>query len=274
MIKACVIGHPIGHSKSPLIHNYWIAQHGLEGSYEAVDIPCESLEKDVRGLTQKGFAGFNVTIPHKEAMLALCDEVDETARQIGAVNTVIIRDGRLCGTNTDSFGFIQNIKTGAPDFDFTAAPAVVLGAGGAARAVIHGLLQEGVPQIIIANRTAAKAETLKAACGAPEKITIAPWDARGEVLAGAGLLVNTTALGMNGQGPLEIDLAKLPSSALVTDIVYAPLETALLKDAKKRGNIVVGGIGMLLHQARPAFQAWFGVMPEVDEKLQQKVLTP
>ena len=272
MIKAAVIGHPIAHSKSPLIHGHWIVQYGLEGSYEAIDIPCESLEEEVRNLAARGYAGFNVTIPHKEVMLGICDELSEEARAIGAVNTVIVREDKLYGTNTDAFGFIQNIKSEAPGFDFTAGPAVLLGAGGAARAIVHGLLDEGAAEIVITNRTAAKAEALREAYGAPEKIRIIDWEERSAALAGANLLVNSTALGMEGQAPLEIDLDVLPVGALVTDIVYAPLETPLLAAAKARGNITVGGIGMLLHQARPAFESWFSVMPEVSAELQQKVL--
>ncbi len=272
MIKAGVIGHPISHSKSPLIHNYWIAQHGLEGSYEAVDIPCETLEEDVARLVNDGFAGFNVTIPHKEAIYELCDELGETAHQIGAVNTVQIKGGKLIGTNTDVFGFIHNIKSEEPEFRFDSGAAVVLGAGGASRAVIHGLLQEDAPEVIICNRTASKAEVIKGSCIAPDRVTIAPWDSRDEVLKNAALLVNTTALGMKGRAPLEIDLSLLPQHGLVTDIIYTPLETDLLVQAKSRGNKTVTGIGMLLHQARPAFQAWFGIMPDVTPELREKIL--
>ncbi len=269
-IRAGVIGYPIRHSKSPVIHAHWIEQNGLSGSYEAIEIAPEELKEKIAMLAADGYAGFNVTIPHKEIIFKLCDEVDEKSRLIGAVNTVKIEHGKLYGTNTDAFGFIENIKQEAPGFDFTRGPAVVLGAGGAARAVIYGLLQEGVPRIILTNRTRDKAETLAAM--APEKITVVDWDARSEILKDAHLLVNTTALGMTGKDPLDISLENLPVSSVVNDIVYAPLMTDLLKNAQRNGNIIVTGIGMLLHQARPAFHLWFGVMPSVTDALQKKVL--
>ncbi len=268
-IKAAVIGHPISHSKSPLIHGHWIEKHGLTGSYEAIDVPCGNLENRVRDLVKGGYVGFNVTLPHKEDMLDLCNEVDEIARAVGAVNTVQIRDGRLFGTNTDVFGFVENVKIGAPDFDFAAGRAVVLGAGGAARAVVQGLLQEGAPEILLLNRTQEKAQHLVQSAGQPEKIKVGAWGERSALLADANIVVNSTSLGMQGQPALEIDLAALPKNALVSDIVYAPLMTDLLKAAQGRGNPVVTGIGMLLHQARPAFQMWFGVLPEVDEALER-----
>lgn len=272
MIKACVIGHPVTHSKSPRIHNYWIKKYGLEGHYDAVDIPCENLREGISDLVAKGYRGFNVTIPHKEAVLSLCDELDESAQQIGAVNMVVINEGKLKGRNTDAFGFIQNIRQEAPAFSFASGSAVVLGAGGAAKAVVHGLLEHGTPEVFVLNRTKEKALILAKASLAPDKVVIADWDERNEILEGAGLLVNTTALGMEGQGALDIDLALLPKDALVTDIVYAPLQTPLLVQAKQRGHKTVTGIGMLLHQARPAFQAWFGVLPEVTEELQKMVM--
>jgi len=266
-----VIGHPIVHSKSPLIHNYWIKQSGLKGTYEAVDIPCEDLEGGLKNLIERGFKGFNVTIPHKESVLALCDELDETAQQIGAVNTVIIDDGRLKGMNTDSFGFIENIRSQKPDFSFASGSAVVLGAGGAAKAVVHGLLEHGAPEIIIANRTKEKALILSESCLAPDKVHLVEWEERSKKLEGVALLVNTTSLGMEGQDNLDIDLSLLPRDALVSDIVYAPLYTELLKAAKDSGHEIVTGIGMLLHQARPAFKAWYGVMPEVSAELEEMV---
>lgn len=269
-VRAGVIGYPVKHSKSPIIHSYWIAQHGLEGSYERIEIAPENLERDVRRLIDEGYAGFNVTIPHKEAIFKLCDGVDERAQAIGAVNTVKIRDGKLHGTNTDSFGFIANIKHHVPEFPFHRGPAALLGAGGAARAIIYGLLEEGVPEIILTNRTRDKAELLKAM--APDKIRIVDWEKRNESFSGASLIVNSTALGMSGKDPLDVDLSSAPEDALVTDIVYVPLVTDLLKQAQLRGNPVVNGIGMLLHQARPAFHAWFGVMPVVTDALVAEVL--
>lgn len=269
-IRAGVIGHPIKHSKSPIIHGHWIDRYGLQGSYEAIDIPPAELAARVRRLVAEGYAGFNVTIPHKEEIFKLCDDVDEKARIIGAVNTVKIDGGKLYGTNTDAFGFIENIKQNAPSFDFCRGKAVVIGAGGAARAILYGLLKEGVPRIVLTNRTREKSEILSRM--APGKIVVADWADREGILEDAHLIVNTTALGMTGKDPLELSLSMAPVDALVTDIVYAPLETELLRAAKQRGHQTVTGIGMLLHQARPAFSIWFGVMPDVTEDLQQKVL--
>lgn len=267
--KTGLIGDPVSHSKSPMIHSYWIKQYGLNGTYELVDLSCEELEKGIERIKAEGFRGFNVTVPHKVALLELCDDVDELARVVGAVNTVTIEKGRLSGTNTDVFGFIENIKAQAPDFDFTAGPAVVLGAGGAARAVVQGLLQEGVPEILLSNRTASKADALMNSCSEPSKVALIGWNSgdSGKALHSANLLVNTTSLGMAGKPRLEIDLSLLHPKALVHDIVYAPLITELLKEAQIRGHAIVTGIGMLLHQARPAFARWHGVMPEVAEEL-------
>ena len=269
-IKTAVIGHPISHSKSPLIHNFWIKQHGLTGTYDAVDIPCEELEAGIKSIINQGYIGFNVTLPHKVSIMDLCDEVDDLARSIGAVNTVTIKDGQLLGTNTDAFGFIENIKQNAPTFDFTKGKAVVLGAGGAANAIIYALLQEGVTEIVISNRTRAKAEKLQELD--PQKIKIADWEARHDTLVHANIIINTTALGMISSPPLEIDLDLAPSDALVTDIVYAPLMTDLLQQAQDQGLKTVTGIGMLLHQARPGFELWHGVLPDVTEELERIVL--
>ena len=268
MMKAGVIGHPISHSKSPLIHGHWLAAHKIDGSYRAIDIASEHLARDVARLVDDGYAGFNVTVPHKVAIMDVCDTMDETARIIGAVNTVVIRNGKLTGKNTDAFGFIENLKVSLPDYAFD-KPARILGAGGAARAIIYALLLEGVPHIYLTNRSADKAGALRDLT--PDKISIVPWDARGD-FSDEGLLVNTTSLGMKNQPALEMDLSGLPEDAAVYDIVYAPLMTGLLNAAQARGNPVVTGIGMLLHQARPAFQAWTGVMPDVDAALEQKVL--
>lgn len=270
-IKAGVIGHPIKHSKSPLIHNHWIEKHGLSGAYTAIDIAPEDLKDGVQKLIDEGFAGFNVTIPHKQEIFKLCADVDATAQAIGAVNTVLIRDGNLHGTNTDAFGFIENVRQSAFGVDFLHRPAVVLGAGGAARAIVHGLIEAGAGQIIVMNRTADKAKDVAELN--TDIVRVAPWERRGDMLRDCGLLVNTTSLGMVGKDPLDIDLSLLPDDATVSDIVYAPLMTDLLKDANARGNQIVTGIGMLLHQARPAFEKWFGVLPEVDEALEKKVLS-
>lgn len=270
-IKTAVIGHPINHSKSPLIHNYWIEKYGLSGLYKTIDIPTADLKQGAANIIKNGFSGFNVTIPHKISIMAMCDEIDDLATNIGAVNTVSIRDGKLYGTNTDAYGFIENIKCNTLNFDFTKGKAVIFGAGGAANAIIYALLQEGVPEIIITNRTKEKAQKLTAFN--PDKITIADWEKRDDALDNANLIVNTTSLGMAGNHPLEIDLNKAPAHALVTDIVYAPLVTDLLTQAAARGLPTVTGIGMLLHQARPGFQLWNGTLPEVTEELEQLVLT-
>lgn len=270
-----MIGHPIGHSKSPIIHNYWIAKYERAGLYEAIDIAPDDLHDGVQGLIKDGYAGFNATIPHKEALLTLCDTLDPIAKSCGAVNTVVIRDGYLHGYNTDAFGFLENIRAYKPDFDFTAGPAVVLGAGGAARAIIAGLINENAP-IILTNRTREKAEILAREitqnAGQGGAVTIVDWKDRHNALSGVNVLVNTTSLGMVGQAALEIALDQLPQTALVTDIVYSPLETDLLKRAKERGHPIVTGIGMLLHQARPGFEKWHGVMPDVSKFLEDLVL--
>jgi len=269
-IKAGVIGHHIKHSKSPLIHNHWIEKYVLSGEYSAIDIAPERLKEGVQELIDQGFAGFNVTIPHKQEIFKLCADVDDTARAIGAVNTVVVRNGVLHGTNTDAFGFIENVRQSAYGVDFVHRPAVVLGAGGAARAIVYGLIEAGAGQIIILNRTADKAKDVAEIN--TDIVRVAPWEARAEILRDCGLLVNTTSLGMTGKDALEIDLSYLPEDATVSDIVYAPLMTDLLQQAAGRGNQIVTGIGMLLHQARPAFEKWFGVLPDVDEALEKKVL--
>ncbi len=271
-IKCGVIGHPISHSKSPLIHNYWIGHYGLLGKYEALDIAPEDLEEELKSLITQGYTGFNLTIPHKELVLNLCDEIDEAARAVGAVNTLHIRNGKIYGSNTDIFGFLENIRANAPDFDFKSGPAVILGAGGAARAVLHGLLQEDVPEIRVLNRTRDRAEALAASCSDPLRVKVFEWETRAQTLKDAHLLINSTALGMSGKSPLELDLSALTQEALINDIVYAPLYTDLLKNAQKHGNPVVTGIGMLLHQARPAFEQWFGVMPKVTDELAELIL--
>lgn len=272
-IKAAVIGHPIKHSKSPIIHNYWIEKSGANGSYEAIDIAPDNLKDGVQKLIDDSYAGFNVTIPHKESILELCDEVDGNVELCGAVNTVVIKDGKLIGHNTDSFGFLTNIKEANPDFNFEDSPCVVIGAGGAARAVVSGLIGHRVPEVILVNRTPERAEKIAEEIGLnTDLVEVADWDERHDVLQWAGLLVNASSLGMEGQPPLDLNLDALSTEAVVNDIVYSPLETDLLKAAKARGNPTVTGIGMLLHQARPAFYEWFGVMPNVDEELERLVL--
>jgi len=272
-IKCGVIGFPVSHSLSPTIHSYWIKQYNLSGSYEALAIEPSNLLQDVRALFAAGYVGLNVTIPHKQAILELCDEVDFAAQKIGAVNTLIHGGGRVRGTNTDADGFLNNIRQAQPGFDFAAGPALVLGAGGAARAVIHALQTVGVPRIILTNRTAETAAALAAEFG----IETLPWELRDKGACNLNLLVNTTSLGMTGKPDLSFDVSGLDKSTLVNDIVYVPARTRLLQDAASHGNVVVEGLGMLLHQARPAFAHWFGVMPDVTtdlEHLLQEKLAP
>lgn len=270
-LKAGVMGWPVDHSRSPALHGFWLKSLGVNGSYERLPVAPENLGDALRGLHAKGFAGVNLTVPHKETALAFLDMVTPQAQRIGAVNTVFVgSDGLLKGTNTDAYGFITNLMTGAPAWNPAAGPAVVLGAGGAARAVCVALQDAGVPEIRVVNRTMVRAESLADAFGAP--VVARPWDAMKTALAGAALLVNTTTLGMKGQPPLEIDLAALPKSAVVNDIVYTPLETPLLAAARGRGNPVVDGLGMLLYQAQPGFAGWFGVSPEVTPELRAHVL--
>lgn len=267
---AGVIGYPIKHSLSPRMHNYWLKEYGIDGVYIPMEVKPENLEKVVTALPLLGVRGCNLTVPHKELVLNMVDELSDVAKHIGAANTLIFEDGKIKGTNTDAYGFIYNIKTTEPGFDFTKGYAVVIGAGGAARAVCAGLLEAGVPKIYLTNRTKEKAEQIRNHIS--QKIEVIDWEKREGVLSKANLLVNTTTLGMVGYPDLEIRLDDLPKSALVTDIVYKPLETTLLQNAKKRGNIIVDGIGMLLHQAVPGFEAWFGKKPVVTDTLRAMML--
>ncbi|MFD2265332.1 shikimate dehydrogenase [Lacibacterium aquatile] len=266
---AGVMGWPISHSRSPILHGFWLAEHKIDGAYIPLPVRPDDFAAALKGLAALGFAGANVTVPHKEAAFALVDQRDEAATKIGAVNTIVVLpDGRLEGRNTDAYGFIANLQHNAPQWRADAGPAVVLGAGGAARAVVHALLKAGAPEVRIVNRSLDKAEALARTIGGSAH----SWDELPNLLTDAGLLVNTTSLGMNGYPPLEVDLAPLPSHALVSDIVYAPLVTKLLSDAKARGLATVDGIGMLLWQAQPAFEAFFGVRPTVSVALQERVL--
>jgi shikimate dehydrogenase len=273
-IKTGVIGHPISHSKSPVIHNYWIDVYRCKGAYEARDIAPDALAEGVQGLIDEGFAGFNVTIPHKQAIISLCHEIDDLAEKVGAVNMVEIRNGLLYGSNTDVYGFIENLRAAARNFGFSwtieNGPALVLGAGGAARAALIGLLQEGVEEIILTNRTLEKAQALAALD--PSRIRVVDWAQRSEGLERINLAVNTTALGMGDADGLEMDFSRANPDILVHDIVYNPLYTQFLKDARAHDLRVLMGIGMLLYQAQPAFEAWYGVIPEVNAALEEKVL--
>ncbi len=263
---AGVMGWPIGHSRSPRLHNFWLLRYGIDGAYVPFAVPPDSVEAALRALPRLGIVGTNVTIPHKEEAFRILDARDAAAERIGAVNTVFVRpDGSLSGTNTDAFGFIEALRSRHPGWSGTQGPAVVLGAGGAARAVLAALQDEGVPEIRLVNRTRARAEALRAEFGPP--ISTVDWAGRETALDGARLLVNTTSLGMAGGEPLDIRLDALPSAAVVNDIVYTPLETPLLAAAQARGCVAVDGLEMLLHQARPGFAGWFGREPEVDDAL-------
>ena len=266
-----VIGWPVGHSRSPALHGHWLARHGIAGAYVALPVHPDHLEQALRALPVLGFAGCNVTVPHKEAAFRLVDHLDRSAARLGAVNTILVRpDGTLEGRNTDGEGFLKHLQASAPGWVPTDRPVLVLGAGGAARAIAGALADIGVPEIRLANRTDARAESLAREFGPPLKAW--PWADRDDGLAGCGLVVNTTQLGMKDYPALDIALDRLPGDGVVCDIVYSPLETALLADARRRGLVAVDGLGMLLHQARAGFAAWFGVEPEVDEALRQAVL--
>jgi shikimate dehydrogenase len=266
---AGVIGWPVAHSRSPLLHGHWLARHGIAGAYTPLPVQPGRLEAALRGLSALGFAGCNVTVPHKEETLALVDAADDIARRIGAANLVVVRpDGSLHGSNTDAYGFLANLREQAPTWD-ASGPAVVVGAGGSARAVVAALADAGVPDIRLVNRTPERAALLASSLGGP--VRPVAWAERAAALDGAGLLVNTTTQGMQGQPALDLDLSELPLAAIVTDLIYVPLETPLLAAARARGNAVVDGLGMLLHQAVPSFAAWFGVTPEVTPELRALV---
>jgi len=267
---AGLMGFPVMHSRSPLIHGHWMREHGLQGAYVPLAVAPAGLDAALRALPALGFAGVNLTIPHKEQALRIVDEVSPLAKRIGAVNCIIARkDGSLEGRNYDAFGFIESLREGSRSFDFTTAPAVVMGAGGASRAVLAGLIDEGVPEIRLINRSPQRAIALAAEFGAP--VRAVKWEERHAALGGAGLLVNTTSQGMQGEPPLDLMLTDLPKEALVTDIVYVPLETPLLREARLQGNATVDGLGMLLHQARPAFEDWFGVKVAVTPALRREI---
>jgi shikimate dehydrogenase len=270
MRRACVIGWPVEHSRSPLIHRYWLKQYGLAGAYEKEAVKPEDLPAFLGGLEGRGYAGANVTLPHKEAALRLAAVADEAARTIGAANTLWLDGaGRLNASNTDAYGFMTNLNAVAPGWNEGRRPVMVLGAGGAGRAVLHRLLAEGASRILLANRTAGRASELAAAFG--PAVTVIDWQERNRALSGCGLLVNATSLGMTGKEALDLDLASLPFDAVVADLVYSPLETRLLAAARERRNRAVDGLGMLLHQAVPGFERWFGVRPAVTNDLRAHV---
>jgi shikimate dehydrogenase len=266
---AGIIGWPVAHSRSPRLHGYWLARHGIDGAYVPLPVKPENLANAVRGLRDLGFRGGNVTIPHKESIVPVCDRLEESARRAGAVNTLVFEDdGTIVGANTDGSGFVAGLAQNVPEYRPSAGPAVLLGAGGGARAVAAALIDAGCPSVVLMNRTRARAEALAAALGAG--VTVADWG-DGAALSGAALLVNCTSLGMKGQTPLELPLDRLPITAVVADLVYVPRTTALLADAASRGHRTMGGLPMLLHQARLGFSCWFGVTPVVDEALERFV---
>ncbi len=269
-LLAAVMGWPIFQSRSPMLHNFWLAQHKLAGSYVPLAIAPERLEAALRALPALNFSGCNLTIPLKQEALRIIDEVDVTAKKIGAISCVVVRaDGSLAGFNNDWYGFTHNILDFVPDWRADAGPAAVMGAGGGARAVLYGLLQRGAREVRLCNRTPARAQTVARGFGAA--VRVVPWEQRHDALDGAATLVNTTSQGMTGQPPLDLSLDRLPTPALVCDIVYIPLETTLTATARARGNPVVSGLGMLIHQARAAFSSWFGVMPDATPELRTLV---
>ena len=268
------MGWPVAHSRSPLIHNYWLQKHGLMGAYVQLPVAPGTLGTAIPGLKALGFKGCNVTIPHKVDAMAFMDEVDANAKRVGAINTIVVRpDGSLKGFNTDGYGYIQSLLDAKPDWRADAGPITVLGAGGAARAVVLGLADRGAKEIRLLNRSPAAAQALADEFGDEfgEVVKAVPWADRHAALDGAALLVNTTSQGMHGNPALDLNLSALPTTALVSDVIYVPLETPLIRAAKVRGNPTVGGLGMLLNQARPAFEAWFGVLPDITPELQRMV---
>lgn len=268
---AGVIGSPIAHSKSPQLHTHWLKSMGIAGHYIPMDVAPEDLAKVIGMLPKMGFVGVNITVPHKEAVMELADLITDRAALIGSANTLIFRkDGKLHADNTDSYGFIQNLRQKAPGWDPKAGPAALLGAGGAARAVIAALLEIGVPEIMISNRTRQRAEKLREDFG--KRLKVVDWVQAGNMLEDVATVVNTTSLGMVGKPELRVPLDGLQKGALVTDLVYAPLRTHLLTEAEAAGCMTVDGLGMLLHQAVPAFERWFGVRPEVTDDVRAAVL--
>ena len=264
------MGWPVMHSRSPLMHNYWMEQQGLAGTYVFLAIEPGGLKAALKALHPLGFSGCNLTIPHKLEAMTIVDEVDDVARKIGAISCVVVRkDGSLFGTNNDWLGFLGNLKQQQPDWRADAGPIAVIGAGGGGRAVVYGLLQEGAPEIRLVNRTRAKAEAIADEFGGP--IQVLPWEERHDSLDGVALAVNVTSQGMDGQAPLDLRLDDLPESALAADIIYTPLETPFLADARARGNRTVNGLGMLIHQGPAAWKLWFDIVPTVTEELRQRM---
>jgi len=270
-LKAGVIGWPIDHSLSPYVHRFWLKEYSIQGEYVPLAIDSKNLEGFLGGLSDNGWRGVNVTLPHKRSAMEMVDDLDSSARRMGAVNTIIVnKDGSLRGANTDGYGFLKNLKHCEPSWSASNGPVVVLGAGGVARAVLAVLIESGALEIRLVNRNQTRAEDLANEFNGPIKVY--NWSDRSTILSEARLLVNTTSLGMTGQAPLQIDLKNLPEDALVNDVVYTPIETDLLRKAKQQGNKTVDGLGMLLHQACFGFAAWFGVDPKVSSTLRAHIL--
>lgn len=268
--RAVVLGWPVRHSRSPMIHGHWLRTYGIDGSYEHAEVPPDQFAGVVRDFARNGIVGGNVTIPHKEAAFALVDEADAEAAALGAVNTLWREGGRLYGANTDGLGFLANLDEGAPGWEGDRGVAVVLGAGGAARSVARALGGRGFDRVVVVNRTAARAQSVASLAGPAGRA--AGFDVLWRWLPSAALLVNATSLGMTGKDPLDVHIGELSGDAVVNDLVYVPLETKLLADARENGNRVVDGLGMLLHQAVPGFERWFGVRPQVTEELRALVV--
>ena len=268
--RACVIGHPVAHARSPLIHRYWLTEHQIEGDYAREDVPPEKVDAFFASFPSSGYVGGNITLPHKEAAFRALARAEPVAAALKAVNAIWLEDGRLVGTNTDVHGFLANFDDASPGWQTHAEQAVVLGAGGGARAVVYGLLQRGVGRVVVVNRTVSRAAAIANELG--NRVTAASFDELTGWLPDADILVNTTKLGMSGQPPLEVDLTPIQDSAIVYDIVYVPLETPLLAAARARGLRGIDGLGMLLHQAVPAFERWFGVKPKVSQGLRDVLL--
>ena len=263
---AGLVGWPVAHSRSPVIHNHWLARYAIPGRYVLFPVPAEKLADALRGLSALRLRGCNVTTPHKQAVMPLVDDVDPLAKRIGAVNTIVVQeDGSLRGFNNDGNGFVQSIRDARPDWRPEAGPIAIIGAGGAARAVVASLADQGAREIRVVNRTYERARALQALFGPP--VSAVRWDARADALGGVALAANATNQGMGGKSALDLALDRLPADAIVADLIYTPPETPLLAAARKRGNPTVNGLGMLLNQARPAFNAWFGVTPQITPEL-------
>lgn len=266
-----VLGSPVAHSKSPLLHGFWLKQFGIQGHYVPIDVMAADLEQVLQTLPKMGFVGANITLPHKEKILSIADQISDRAALIGAANTLVFQpDGKIYADNTDGYGFIENIRQHAPDWQAKNGPALVLGAGGAARAIVSALLEAGAPEVRISNRTRARADQIKSDFGG--RVGVVDWVKAGAEIEYAHTLVNTTSLGMTGKSALTVSLDKLNPETLVTDIVYSPLDTELLKAARSKGCRVVDGLGMLIHQAVPGFQRWFGQKPVVDQAIRDILL--